>query len=141
MQEAAQSEPKNTKLNGFEQGLSRKQVEAIPYLVGARSLEEGCRKARVAKSTLYQWLKDEPFRKELARHREQITSEALERLKASITRAVDGLIELVGDKDKGIRFRAIEKVLDFFMKVKEADELEARLEKVERVMLERRTYR
>ena len=141
MNQKAENEPKSTKPNGFEKGLTRKQVEAIPHLVGARSLEEGCKKARVAKSTLYQWLKDETFKNELERQRDEVIREALERLKASITRAVDGLIKLAEDKEKGIRLRAIEKILDFFLKVKEVDEIEVRLEKVERVILERRTYR
>ncbi len=141
MNQELENEPKSTKSNGFEQSLTRKQLEAIPRLVGARSFEEGCRKARVAKSTLYQWLKDETFKNELEKQREVVIREALERLKTSITMAVDGLIELAGDNEKGIRLRAIEKILDFFFKVTEIEEIEARLQKVERVMLERRTYR
>ena len=140
MNQEPENKPKSTKVNGFEQGLTRKQVEAIPHLVGARSLEEGCRKAKVAKSTLYQWFKDETFKNELERQREGVIVEALERLKTSVTRAVDGLIELAEDKEKGLRLRAIERILDFFIKVKEVDELKSRLEKVERIVLERRTY-
>ena len=39
--------------------LTRKQREAIPYLVGARSLEQGCKEAKLGKTTLYAWLKDQ----------------------------------------------------------------------------------
>lgn len=129
--------PNQTESNG----LTRKQKEAIPHLICARSLEEGCRKARIAKATLYEWLKDGGFKSELERQREKVITDALERLKAGITRAVDGLLELSEDKEKGIRLRACEKVLDFFLKTKEIEELEGRLEKIERIILERRSYR
>ena len=58
------NEPNKTKSNGLEEKtiLTRKQREAIPHLVGARSLEEGCKKARIAKFTLYHWLSDDPFK-------------------------------------------------------------------------------
>ena len=133
--------PNSTETNDIQNPLTRKQIEAIPYLVGAKSLEEGCRKAKVAKTTLYQWLKNESFKTELERTRERVTREALDRLKAAITRAVEGLIHLAQDKNKSIRLRACEKVIDFFLKVKEADEIEGRLEKIEKIILERRTYR
>ena len=129
----SQNELKGTEPNC----LTRKQTEAIPHLVGAKSLEEGRKKARIGKATLYAWLKDEGFRSELERQRRLIITDAIERLKAGITKAVDGLIELSEDKEKGIRLRACEKVLDFFVKTKEIDEIEKRLERIENIILER----
>lgn len=138
-----QTELKDTESNGLKliSGLTHRQIQAIPHLLGAGSLEEGRRKARICKSTLYQWLKDETFRAELNRKRGEVIKDAIERLKTSVTRAVDGLLELAQDEDKSIKLRACEKVLDFFLKVKEIDELEGRLEKIERIILEKRSYR
>ena len=141
MNKTQESKPNGTGTNNIQKPLSRKQIEAIPHLVGAGSLEAGRKKAGVAKTTLYQWLKDETFKAELERTREAVTREALDRLKGAITRAVEGLIHLAVDKNKSVRLRACEKVIDFFLKVREADEIECRLEKIERIILERRTYR
>ena len=121
--------------------LTRKQREAIPYLVGARSLEQGCKEAKLGKTTLYHWLKDEAFRDALEKAREDVARESIQRLKANVTKAVDGLIELAGDDEKWIRLRACERVLDFFLKFKELEVIEGRLEKIEKVVWERRTYR
>ena len=130
------------KLNQTESnGLTTKQREAIPHLICSRSMEEGCRKAKIAKATLYEWLKDGNFKGELERQREGIINEALERLKTSITQAVDGLIGLMKAKEKPIQIRACEKILDFFLKTREVEEIEGRLEKIEKIVLERRTYR
>ena len=67
--------------------------------------------------------------------------ESIQRLKANVTKAVDGLIELTGDEEKWIRLRACERVLDFFLKFKEMEVIEGRLEKIEKIVWERRTYR
>jgi hypothetical protein len=133
---------KEAELNETEPNhLTRKQVEAIPHLIGARSLEQGRKKAKVGKATLYEWLKDEGFKSELERQREGVITDALERLKTGITRAVDGLLELSEDKQKGIRLRACERILDCYWRSKEMDELEKRLERIEKIVSERRLTR
>lgn len=136
-------EPKETESNDLPQGksLSRKQKEAIPSLIGARSLEAGCRKAKISKGTLFRWMKEENFKSALEAARQAVIQESLERLKAGVSKAVDGILALAGDKDKWIKIRACEKVLDFFMKVREVEELEGRLEKIERIIFERKTFR
>ena len=113
------SKPSDSVQSGIEKALSRKQREAIPHLVGARSYEAGCKKAGLAKGTLYKWLRDETFKTALERQREAIIAESLQRLKLAITKAVDGLTELVESEEKGIKLKACEKVLDFFFKVRQ----------------------
>jgi len=112
--------------------LTRKQREAIPFLIGARSLEEGREKAKLSKSTLYKWLKDEAFKTELNRQREAVISEALDRLKAAIGQAVEGLTGLMNADEKNIRLRACERVIEFFVKTKELEEIETRLTELEK---------
>jgi hypothetical protein len=121
-------EPERTESNC----LTRKQREAIPFLVGARSLEGGRAKAKLSKSTLYKWLKDEAFKAELKRQREAVISEALDRLKAAIGQAVEGLTGLMDADEKNIKIRACERVLDFFLKAKELEEIEERLSELEK---------
>ena len=124
-----------------KQGLNRRQRAAIPYLVTAKSLQDGCEAAGISTSTLYVWLKDDAFRDELEGARSRVIEESLRRLKAGISGAVDGLIELSDDKNKLIRIRACEKIIDFFLKVRELDEIERRLESIERIVLERKVFR
>ncbi len=137
------NEPKKTEANGLPQGesLTRKQKEAIPALIGARSLEAGCRKAHLCKTTFYKWMKEPGFKTALEEARGEVIQESLERLKAGVTKAVDGILALAGEKDKWVKLRACEKVLDFFLKVREVEELEGRLEKIERIIFEKRSYR
>jgi len=125
---AVVNRPERTETNS----LTRKQREAIPHLIGARSLEAGRKKAKLSKSTLYKWLQDETFKADLDRQREAIISEALDRLKASIGKAVEVLTGLMDAPEKNIKIRACERVLEFFLKAKEIEEIEARLSELEK---------
>jgi hypothetical protein len=141
VEEEIDSEQKEIEGNRKETTLTRKQREAIPYLIGARSLEQGRKEAKVGQATLWKWLKQDAFKSELEATREEVIRQAIQTLKGGITRAIDELLNLVEDKNKLIRIRACEKVVDFFLKVKEIDELEGRLESIERIILEKKTYR
>ena len=48
-----------------KQTLTERQRRLIPFLLRSRSTEEACRRARINKSTVYEWMKDEAFRNEL----------------------------------------------------------------------------
>ena len=132
--------PNETELNGSEK-LTRKQRVAIPHLIACRSIEQGCRKAKLSKVTLYRWMKDQTFNDALGAARNKVIEEALERLKVSITKGVNGLVSLTGAREKSIRLRACIAVVDFFLKIKQTEEIEGRLEKIERIIFERKSYR
>jgi hypothetical protein len=128
------NEPKETGMNH----LTRKQTECIPHLIGARSLEEGRLKAKVSKATLFKWLKEDLFKSELDRQREIVISEALDRLKVSLSKAVDELAGLIDADEKNIKIRACERVIEFFLKTKELSEIEGRLSALEKAVTQRR---
>ena len=122
-------ERKQTESN--ENTLSRKQIEAIPYLVACRSLEDGCRRAKLSKSTLYSWLKNDNFRIELSTAREKVIGEALERLKTSVTGAIDGLLSFLDSKEDWLKMQACREIINHFFKVTEVEDLKKRIEALE----------
>jgi len=63
--------------------LSPRQIRVIPYLLVAPSIEEGCKRARISKAAVYEWLKDEAFRQELKRQRDAVIERALDSLNFS----------------------------------------------------------
>ena len=50
-------------------GLTDRQRRVIPHLLASPSMEEACRRARINKTTVYEWLRDDTFRQELKRQR------------------------------------------------------------------------
>lgn len=124
-----------------ETQLSDRQLMAIPHLVSSPTLEEGRRRAEIANGTLYNWLKDPEFRRELQRQRNEVAKDALDHLKGAAGKAVDTLIRLMDSQKPYIRKAAAEKIIDYTLKAIEIEEIEERLAKVEEFVLKQRSRR
>jgi Transposase len=111
--------------------LTPNQRRVIPYLLAAPSTEEGCKRARISKATVYQWLKDQNFRQELKRHRDGIIEHALDSLKANLARASETLVKHLNSTRENISIRAAESIIEFAQKALEHEELEKRIEALE----------
>jgi hypothetical protein len=124
-----------------EQKLTGKQVSAIPHLITSKTLKEGCKNAGISRKTLYQWLKDPVFKQEFRNQRDLIIEEALEDLKGNLTKATQTLIDLLDETDSEYLKRYVAKdIIEYVLKARELGDLEERLVKIERIILERRTY-
>ncbi len=126
--------------NGKET-LTERQLRAIPFLLAAPSIEEGCKEARVGKATVYGWLKEEAFREELRRQREEVVRGALDTLKANVSKATETLVKLLDSEKEGIQARAAEDIIEFAQRAIEHEELEKRVGALEELMRERRNSR
>ena len=76
--------------------LSRRQLKAIPFLVGSPTYTQGCEKAKINKTTLYKWLKNPEFKAELDRQRSEIVEAAFGMIAQNIEKAISTLVGLLG---------------------------------------------
>jgi hypothetical protein len=79
--------------------LSRRQLKAIPFLVGSPTYTQGCDKAKINKATLYKWLKQPEFKAKLDRQRNEIVEAAFDMIAQNIEKAVSELIGLLDTGD------------------------------------------
>ena len=121
--------------------LTDRQLSVIPYLLTSPSTEEACRRARIHKTTVYEWLRNQTFREELKRQRDEVIERALDSLKASIAKATKTLVKHLDSKRENISIRAAESIIDFAQKALEHEQLEKRIEALEEQMAERQTER
>lgn len=129
------TKPNETERSQSSETLTRRQRAVLPYLITTPSLEEGCRKARVSKTTVYVWLKEPGFQTELKRLRQALVDEAFDRLKAGLIQAVDKLLELLhAEGQVGIQLRAAQALLDHGVKAVELQDLAQRVEELERAV-------
>ena len=128
-------------MDGIKEQLSDKQLRVIPYLLAAPSIEEGCKQAKIAKATLYEWLKNETFKGEIRRQRQEIVTGALETLKANVTKATEVLVGLLDSQNEGIKYRAAKDIIEFTQKALEFEELERRIAAIEDQIDQRRGRR
>ena len=71
---------------------------------------------RGKQDTAYTWLKEENFRHELKRQRDELIERALNSLKANIAKATETLVKHLDSKRENIRIRAAESIIEFAQK-------------------------
>ena len=118
-----------------------KQARAIPVIIRARSVEAGCAEVGISKTLFYQWLKKPEFAEEYRRHREVLVNEAMESLKGSVSKAVDTLTALLDTENESLRRTVANDILNHVLKIREMQDIEARIDSIERVVLERKVYK
>ncbi len=124
-----------------EAQLSARQERAIVEILAAPSLEEARRRVHASKCAFYGWLKDAAFQAELKRRRVAVVSDAIERLRAGMAKAVAKLLSLMDNGREQTQLRSAQTILDQGLKAKELEELEERLSALESVVLQRRGRR
>ena len=105
------SDPDDTKQD-FS-ALSRRQRDLLPILANARTITEAAARARVSRSTIHRWLRDETFREALAYARANNDFIARLRLRQMVQGSLDQLMDTVYDLDPEVRIRAARSVLHF----------------------------
>ena len=116
--------------------LTARQLRVIPFLLESSSIEEGCKRARVAKATFYGWLKEEAFREALERHREEVIRGGLETLKANVCRATETLVRLLDSEKETIQVRAAEDIIKFTQNALDFECIEKRVDDIERRLVQ-----
>lgn len=121
--------------------LTNRQLLAINHIIASSTLEDARRKIRLSKGTLYTWLKDDGFKTELKRQRDDLVKEASNHLKGAMTKAVKGLIDLMDTPRPDLKRWVYKDIIEYTLKSIEIENLEDRLEKVEHAISERKSYR
>lgn len=124
-----------------ETKLNNRQLRLINNFLISSSIEETCKKSNVSKATFYNWLKDENFKTELKRQRDEVVKEALNRLKHATARATEELIKLIDSSRPELRRWVCKDIIEYVLKSIELEEIEERLDKVERIISERKGRR
>ncbi len=114
-----------------QNGLSVRQLKALPYFISPSSEVGACKAANISKQTYYSWLKEENFREELKKRRKETTEEGIEQLKASFNKAVSSLTNLLETENVLLRRNVANDIIQYFLKNKEYEVLETKIEKLE----------
>jgi len=121
--------------------LSSKQLRAIPILIASDTIEEAAQEIGVSRTTLYSWLEKDEFDQAVKVARRKLLDKSLNKLTNVSMKAVNTLEKLLDAESEAVRRAAANDVLNHSLKYRELSEIEERLESVERLVLERRTYR
>jgi hypothetical protein len=121
-------------------GLSQKQLDALPFLIQGRSLAEKCRNAKISKSSYNRWIREPAFKSAIEATRGRVTDAALRQLESASQEAVTVLIELMKNDSVWVRLRSAETVLASVRQLKEEKEIESKLVEIEKILVERKRF-
>jgi len=116
-----------------EDVLAGKKLKAIEALIACDTIDEACTVSGVTRSTMYRYLKEPLFEKELKRAKRQLINRAVLRLQQSCRDAAIALAEICRDKEAppSARVAAAREILASSLKAIEIEELEVRIEQLE----------
>ena len=127
---------KKQQING-KSGLTPRQLKAIPLFVASHTYTEGIKKAKINRTTFYEWLKIPEFKAELDQQRDEITAQAFGVLSQALTKAVENLVGLIDNKDERLKRLACKDIIEYILEHRENEDLDKRLTEVEKLLAER----
>ncbi len=99
---------------------------------------KGCKGARISRETYYQWLSNPAFKEALGRQKDRVVEEALDIMKANMTKAVNALVGLLKTKNQFLKRSVANDILGHVLKSKELEDIERRIEALERAVRDKR---
>ena len=113
-----------------EERLSIRQRKAIPHLVTSDSLAEGARRANISRTTVYRWMDDDDFRRELKRLRDEAAELAQTEIKGMMLDAAMVIRDALDDENPSVRLRAAAATLNLSLKTIHGMDVEKRLNRL-----------
>lgn len=115
---------------------SNRDSLVIAALAGGATVAAAAQQAGVSERTVWRRLQDEPFRRALDEAQRQGVQTAVAGLGRASTRAVRTLVALMSTKQRPtVRLAAARAVLEMGTRLREQNELEARIEALEAALL------
>ncbi len=105
------SDPNDTKPDFST--LSRRQRDFLPVLANARTITEAAARAKVSRSTIHRWLRDETFREALSYTRADNDFISRLRIQNMVEHSLSSLMDTTFDPNPAVRIRAARSVLNF----------------------------
>lgn len=113
--------------------LTTPQQRAIAALLSTKSVAEAAKQAKVAERTLFRWLAEPEFKRQLGIAERELVSTATRRLLQYQDAAITTIVSIMADRQysAGVRLRAATTVIDTMLRLRELFDLEERLSTLE----------
>ena len=121
-------------MTGHGQKLSRKKEQAIAALLSQPSIGGAAKKVGIAEKTLFRWLQLDEFQRAYKNARRQVIDQTIAQIQSVMSEAVRTLLNVMSDDATlaSAKVSAARALLDIGFKVVEIEDLESRIEKIEK---------
>lgn len=114
--------------------ISNKQEKLVALLLTERTIDEACKKANVAVTTYWRWMKDENFLIFYRRTRRGILENTVAKLQSTTYQAIETLERNLTCENPAVEIRAAQIILEQSIKGLELLDVENRIEMLEELV-------
>jgi transposase len=111
--------------------LSARQRLALPVIAGEPTIEGAAERIGVTRKTIYEWLKQEPFRLALEEARKEFVESAFRTMRLAAKQAADKIVKHLDCTDEKVSLRAAEDVIEFAKEFISLEDHERRIKELE----------
>jgi hypothetical protein len=111
--------------------LSARQRLALPVIAAEPTIEGAAEKIGVTRKTVYEWLKQEPFKRALEEARKEFVESAFRTMRLSAKVAADKIVKHVDSTDEKVSLRAAEDIIEFAKEFISLEDHERRIRELE----------
>ena len=121
-------------MTGHGQKLSRKKEQAIAALLSQPSIGGAAKKIGIGEKTLFRWLQLDEFKQAYKIARSQVVDQTIAQIQSVMSEALQTLLNVMSDDaaPSSAKVSAARALLDIGFKVIEIEDLENRIEKIEK---------
>ncbi len=117
--------------------LTRRQLHALPFLISNPNIELAAKQSGISAKQIFDWLNQPAFRQELENRKNEAVNQAVDRLKATASKACETLIGLLDNAEsESVRHRVAIDLLNMTLKYMEFKDVEQRIRKLEDTITE-----
>jgi hypothetical protein len=114
--------------------LSARQQLALPAITAEPTIDGAAKKIGITRKTIYEWLKQEPFKRALEEARKEYVESGFRTLRLAARRAAEKIVKHMDSGDERVSLRAAEDIIEFTQKALEHEGLEKRVVALEESM-------
>jgi hypothetical protein len=121
-------------MTGHGQKLSRKKEQTIAALLSQPSIGSAAKKVGIGEKTLFRWIQLDEFKQAYKNARRQVVDQTIAQIQSVMSEAVQTLLNIMSDgtAPASAKVSAARALLDIGFKVVEIEDLESRIEKIEK---------
>jgi hypothetical protein len=127
-------------MKGHGEKFSRKQERTIKALLENDTLADAAQAVGIGETTLWRWLQEPEFKSAFREAKRRVLDEALTTLQKATGKAIGALVSILEDQGKpaSARVTAAKTILETAVKSIQVEELEARVDQLERAISQRK---
>lgn len=111
--------------------LSARQLLALPIIAGEPTVEGAAEKIGVARKTVYEWLKQDSFKRAVEEARKEYVESGFRTMRLAAKRAADKIVKHLDCTDEKVSLRAAEDIIEFAKEFISLEDHEQRIKELE----------